>query len=169
VRSVEFLDANHQVIAAVGNPNAVTKVPIRKAGRSIRVRFTGAFDQVVHKPTTPNVADPNFKRHNVLVLPEGGPRFGLEYVPGTLVIESADTLRFDLGRESPFFEAQFGGWQKGALRMRVFGDDDAAIPRRAIADLAGTGLDGEPIVPVGGVMSGDGNAGGNFTFVFTVS
>jgi len=168
VRGVEFLDANKQTIAKVTNPNAVTKVPIAKAGRSIRVRFTDSFDQGAHKPTTPNLADPNFKRHNVLVIPEGGPRFGLEYVPGTLTIEAPDTLRFDLNRESPFFAAQFSGWQKGTLRMRVFGDDDAAIPRRAISDLGGVDLDGEPIVPAGGAMSGDGSPGGEFTFVFTV-
>jgi hypothetical protein len=53
--------------------------------------------------------------------------------------------------------------------MRIFGDDDPGVPRRAITDLGGTELDGEPIVPAGGVMSGDGNPGGEFTFVFNVS
>jgi hypothetical protein len=169
VRKVEFLDANLQPIASVGNPNAVTNVPVGAHGRFIRVNFTGPFDQGAHKPTTANVNDANFKRHNVLVVPQPPPRFGLEYVPGTLTIEAPDTLRFDLSRESPFFEPHLGGWQKGVLRVRIFGDDDPGIPRMGIADLGGTAQDGEPIVPSGGAMSGDGTAGGEFTLVFKVS
>ena len=168
VASVDFLDAQHNVIASVANPNAVTSLPINKRGMAIRVRFTVPFDQVAHKPTTPNLGDPNFKRHNVLIVAEKPPNFGLDFVPGTLVIEDPNTIRWELSRESPYFQPQIGGWQKGVRRMRIFGDDDPAITRLGITDASMVPLDGEPIVPAGGVMSGDGTAGGEFTFVFKI-
>jgi hypothetical protein len=168
VASVEFLDAQHNVIASVADPGAVTSIPIDKRGMAIRVRFTAAFDQGAHKPTTPNLGDPNFKRHNVLVAAEKPPDFGFAFVPGSLVIEDPKTIRWELSRESPYFEPQLGGWQKGVRRMRIFGDDDPGIPRLGIVDISLLALDGEPMVPAGGVMSGNGTAGGEFTFVFQI-
>jgi hypothetical protein len=170
VKSVEFLGGpnDDQVIAAVQSPLGETTVPIRQQGRSIRVKFTQAFDQGANKPETPGLNDANWKRYNFLVTPEGGPAFGLDYVPGSLAIEAPDTLRWDLNPETPFYGRAYKGWQKGRLRLTIYGDPDAAAGRLPMTNTANAALDGEPIAPAGGVMSGDGSPGGTFTTTFQV-
>lgn len=171
VKSVEFLGGpgNQNVIATVQSPLATTNVPIAGKGKAIRVKFTSPFDQGSNKPTTPALGDANFKRHNFLVLPQGGgPAAGLQYAPGKLVVEGPDTLRWELHRDSPFFAANYDGWQKGKLQLLLFGSDDAASGRKALLEAGGLALDGEPIAPAGGVLSGDGTKGGDFKLVFNV-
>jgi hypothetical protein len=169
VKSVEFLGGpRRSVIATVQSPLAQTQVPVDKQGDAIRVRFTKPIDTGAKAPTTPGLNDPNWRRHNVLVLPEPNPRFGLEYVPGKLTIEAPDTLLWELNRESRFWATQLKGWQKGRLRLAIFGDGDAGVARAALADTAGGALDGEPIAPAGGAMSGNGSPGGTFVSIFTV-
>ncbi len=171
VKSVEFLGGpnDDQVIATVQSPLAETVVPIRKQGKSIRVKFTQPFDQGANKPTTPGLNDANWKRRNFLVLPEGGaPAPGFAYVPGSLTIEAPDTLRWDLNPETPFYDRGYQGWQKGRLRLSIYGDPDAATGRLPMNNTSGVALDGEPIAPAGGVMSGEGHPGGTFTLTFRV-
>jgi hypothetical protein len=102
------------------------------------------------------------------VLPQHPPEFGMDFVPGKLVIEDAKTIRWDLNPETRFFNPQFGGFQKGIRTFTLFAKDDPAIPRRAITDLANVALDGEPKPFDGTSMSGDGTAGGEFTITFRV-
>jgi hypothetical protein len=171
VRSVDFLGGpnNQNVIATVQSPLAPTLVPIDKQGNAIRVRFTKPFDTGTNAPTTPDLNDPNWKRHNVLVLPEQRtPAAGAEYAPGTLTIEAPDTILWELSKESRFWSRQHKGWQKGQLRLAIFGDADAGVARPALADTSGSALDGEPIAPAGGAMSGNGSPGGIFVSLFTV-
>jgi hypothetical protein len=46
---------------------------------------------------------------------------------------------------------------------------DTATNRPGLADQFGQALDGEPIAPAGGVISGDGVAGGDFTLTFMIA
>jgi len=169
VRSVEFLGgANNQDVIAAVESTETLQVPIGRQGNAIRIRFTQPFDQAANAPSTPGLNDPDWKRHNVVVLPDGGPRFGLDYAPGSLTVEAPDTLVWQLNKESPFWARQHQGWQKGQLRLVVHGDSDAAAGRHAMTDTAGKALDGEPIMPAGGAISGNGTPGGTFTSIFIV-
>lgn len=91
----------------------------------------------------------------------------LPYVPGSVTIEAPDTVRFDLFIDSPYSRGP-EGWQKGSYRILLRGTaepDNMALP---LTDHSGVALDGEPMAPLAGVMSGDGSAGGDFTTTFTV-
>lgn len=173
VEHVAFLSIDRAgqetVVAEVASPLDSLKVPIAQRPNAIRVRFTAPFAQDVHLPTTHAFNDPDFKRHNVQVLP-AGPLNNLDYVPGTLKIEDARTIRFDLFPDSPYVRSGQGaiGWQKGRYMLSLYGDDDAGANRRGIADTGGRGLDGEPAAPAGGVISGNGTPGGTFTLEFVI-
>lgn len=170
VKSVEFLGGpNNQVIATVQSPKDTTKVPIGGQGRFIRVTFTRPIDQGANKPTTPGLNDAGFKKHNVLVLPEGGgPAAGVQYAPGKVTVVAPDTILWELHKESPFYSGQHKGWQKGTLRLALFASDDPGTGRKALKEAGGEELDGEPTAPTGGAISGDGTKGGDFSLVFNV-
>ena len=121
----------------------------------------------IASPSTPGSGDTDFQRHNVVITPEQALQ-GMPYVPGTLALEAPDTLRFDLSPDSPYSRGQDLGWQKGRYRIRLCGTDDAASGRRALADVSGVPLDGEPSAPANGGISGDGNAAGDFLTTFIV-
>jgi hypothetical protein len=171
VRSVDFIRRDpaggaEAAVAAVQDPKQDTAVNINGRTNAIRIRFNRAFATDQHAPTTHPLNDPNFSVHNVQVLPDK-PLNSLPYVPGSLVVEAPDTVRFDLFNDSPYSRG-IDGWQKGRYRIALRGTEDLAQSRQALADTSGQALDGEPIVPAGGVMSGDGTAGGDFSATFTV-
>lgn len=172
VASVDFLRRGgpvdiETVVASVKSPLKATQVAIDGATNTIRVKFSRPFDQGPRQPSTAGIHDTSFERHNVLVLPER-PLQGERYVPGSLVIESAQVLRFDLANETVYSRGPGLGWQKGRYRILLAGVDDPTTGRRALADAAGPALDGEPAAPANGVISGDGTMGGDFSTTFTV-
>lgn len=171
VRSVDFIRRDpasgaDAAVAAVQDPKQDTAVDIDGRTNAIRIRFTRPLATDQHVPTTHPLNDPDFSAHNVQVLPDQ-PLNALPYVPGSLVIEAPDTVRFDLFVDSPYSRG-IDGWQKGRYRIALRGTEDLAQSRQALADTSGQALDGEPIVPAGGVMSGDGTAGGDFSAMFMV-
>jgi hypothetical protein len=169
VAAVEFLADQALLVVGAASPLQTTEVPIRRNVNAIRIRFTAPFGAGAQLPTThESVADPDFKRHAVQVLPEGMVLGGLPFVPGSLVVLDAQTLRFDLNRDSPYVRAG-GSWQKGLYRLRLAGDADAGAGRQPIVDGAGKALDGEAIAPADGAMSGNGTAGGDFTLLFNIT
>ena len=87
-------------------------------------------------------------------LPEGG-----------VADEKTRVVRFDLSPESPYFRPN-GGWQKGRYQIFLRGNEQTNQP--ALTDQADQALDGEAKAPAGGVMSGDGTAGGDFSTFFIV-
>ncbi|MFL6711445.1 MAG: hypothetical protein ACJ8LN_00750, partial [Sulfurifustis sp.] len=168
VRSVEFLsrrDGAETVVASMQTPLTETPVPIGQRPNAIRIRFSKPFAQNQHKPATHGPNDANPTRRNVQIIPDDHLN-NLTYVPGTVQIEAPDTIRFDLWRESPFVRGD-GGWQKGRYRLFLRGTEPAAN-QPALTDLAGKALDGEPIAPAAGVISGNGTAGGDFSAFFVV-
>jgi hypothetical protein len=175
VAAVSFASRNadgvETPVAEVESPLKEVKLKIRQHVTSIRVKFTGDFSQAApNLPSTHVYTDAEPDRHNVQVLPSDVLN-GLKYVPGTLAIEDPRTLRFDLFPDSPYarWDNTGMGWQKGEYTLVLFGDDDAAAKRHAIADTGGTALDGEAAAPAGGAISGDGTAGGTFKLVFIIS
>jgi hypothetical protein len=90
------------------------------------------------------------------------------YVPGFLTVEAPDTLRWDINPESPFYASDFRGWQKGRFSLNIYGDAATTNGPKPVSDTSGISLDGEPIVPSGGVLSGDSKPGGTFTLSFRV-
>jgi len=171
VAAIDFLRHDEgrdtRVVASVASPLTPTEVPIDRNVNAIRVRFTKPLARGEHRPSTPGSGDADFKRHNVLITPER-PLEGVPFVAGTLVLESAETLRFDLFPDAPYSRGGNLGWQKGRYRIRLAGSDDAASGRRALADADGAALDGEPAAPDRGAISGDGNAGGDFVATFLI-
>jgi hypothetical protein len=89
------------------------------------------------------------------------------FVPGTLTIEAPDTIRFDVVRGSRIVD-QNGNWPSGSTNYRIALRGTAQGAHPAVTDAGGSALDGEPIAPAGGVMSGNGTAGGDFSADFTV-
>jgi hypothetical protein len=170
VRSIEFIRrtaaGTDTHVSSVQSPLQDTPVDINGKTNAIRIRFNRALATDQHKPTTHPVNDPDFKLHNVQVLPTQ-PGNALPYVPGSLVLEAPDTVRFDLFKESPYSRGA-DGWQKGRYQIFLRGTEDLTQNRHALADTTDQPLDGEPIAPAGGVMSGDSNPGGDFTATFTV-
>jgi hypothetical protein len=154
------------LVAAMATPMQDTAVDINGKTNAIRIRFTKPLVTDQHKPTTHGLGDADFKLHNVQVLPER-PLNNLPYVPGTLVLEQPDTIRFDLFIDSPYSRGT-DGWQKGRYQILLRGDEDLAQNRQALAGNDDKPLDGEPIAPAGGVISGDGAAGGDFSAFFVV-
>jgi hypothetical protein len=170
VQAIDFVHRagdSEETVASVASPLDVTRVRIGGRTSAIRIRFSQPFAQGANKPTTHGRSDPDFKRHNVRVLPEevSGE---VPYVPGTLEIERPDTVRFDLLPDTPYSRGPLLGWQKGRYRIFLSGNDDPDANRRALVDRAGTPLDGEPIAPADGVISGDGTAAGEFVATFVV-
>jgi hypothetical protein len=90
------------------------------------------------------------------------------FVPGTLTIEAPDTIRFDVVRGSRIVN-QNGNWPAGTTSYRIVLRGTAQAGHPALADTGGSSLDGDPIVPAGGVMSGNGTAGGDFSADFAVT
>jgi hypothetical protein len=170
VAAVDFVhrgaDGETRVVN-VASPLTPTEVPINGNTNAIRVRFTQPFAQDAHAPTTAGTDEQNFQRHNVLVVPEE-PLQDLRYVPGKITIEAPDTLRFDLLPGSPYSRGPLRGWQKGRYRLLICGTEDAASGRRALTDVPGVALDGEPSAPANGGISGNGTAGGDFSTLFVV-
>jgi hypothetical protein len=169
VRSIDFIrrdDGAETPVASVASPLQSTAVDIDGKTNAIRIRFTRELATDQHKPTTHGPSDPDFQVHNVQVLPER-PSRALPYVPGSLVVETADTIRFDLFKESPYSRGA-DGWQKGRYKILLRGDEVLAQGRQALADTEGKPLDGEPVTPAGGVMSGAGGPGGDFSAGFIV-
>ena len=170
VKSIDFLqrttDTGETLVASVKSPLVATALKLGGKTNAIRLRFNKPFAQNANKPSTPAMNDPDFERHNVLVLP-GKVINKIEFVPGTVAIEAPDTLRFDLFIDSPYSRGPLG-WQKGRFRLFVRGTEDVARGRRALTDLAGVPLDGEPSAPANGLISGDGSPAGDFFATFVV-
>ena len=175
VRSIEFLHrdaaSGETPVGQVASPLARTSLKIASRTNAIRIRFNRPVEQRAtnpHRPDTAGNGDNDFERHNVLVLPDGAGANALPYVPGTLVLEQPDTVRFDLALESPYSRGA-NGWQKGRYLIVLCGTDDPNARRAAVVDAAnGHPLDGEASVPAGGLISGNGTPGGDFKTGFTV-
>lgn len=168
VRSIEFVRRSaagtETHVAGIQSPLNDTPVDLNGKTNAIRIRFTRPLAADQHQPTTHGPGDPDFQSHNVQVLPDH-PGNALPFVPGSLVVEQSDTIRFDLFKESPWSRGP-DGWQKGRYRIFLRGTD--AQNRPALADSGDQPLDGEAIAPAGGVMSGDGTPGGDFSAFFVV-
>lgn len=168
---IDFLNraaaGGEAVIVTMTDPLQDTLVNIGRNVNALRISFTQAFAQDQHVPTAPGINDPDFKRHNVLIIPDDVLN-NVPYVAGSLTIEGPDTVRFDLSRESPYFRRQ-GGWQKGRYRVLLRGNENLPSSQQALANTAGAPFDGEPITLAGGVISGDNTAGGDFVGAFLVS
>lgn len=172
VRSVDFLlrepGAGETIVATMATPLDRTLVNGRIS--AIRIRFTEPLAaQGPTQPTTHGLDDPDFERHNVQVLlpPRDATARGVEYLPGTVTMEAPDTLRFDVLRGSRIVNAD-GQWPSGTTNFRLVLRGTAQADKPTLADLDGTSLDGDPSAPAGGVISGDGNPGGDFTAAFAV-
>lgn len=170
LQKVDFLNrltsGAEALITTMVNPLVDTMIDIARNMNTLRIAFTQSFAQDQRAPTTPGVNDPDFKRHNVQILPDDILN-NVPYVAGTLTIESANTARFELARESPYFRAQ-GGWQKGRYRVLLRGNENLPFGQQALGNTSGVAFDGEPIAPAGGVISGDNSAGGDFIGAFVV-
>jgi hypothetical protein len=170
VRSIEFLRRSaagtDTHVTSVQSPLQDTPVDINGKTNAIRIKFNRALATDQHRPTTHALNDPDFKLHNVQVLPEQ-PLNALPFVPGSLVLEAPDTVRFDLFKESPYARGA-DGWQKGRYRIFLRGDEHLAQNQQALAGNDGKPLDGEPIAPAGGVISGMAGPGGDFSAFFVV-
>ncbi len=170
VQSIDFLqrsrETGERVVASVVSPLADTGVRLQDRADAIRIRFSKPFAQDERRPATPGINTPGFERHNVQVLPQQAGK-QLPYVPGSLEIEAPDTVRFDLARNTAY-SLENGGWAKGRYRIFLCGTDDASARRLGLADLAGKALDGEPAIPAQGLISGNGDPGGDFIITFTV-
>ncbi|SAL46009.1 hypothetical protein AWB70_03610 [Caballeronia cordobensis] len=173
VQSVTFLSTDpngvQTEVGKVDSPMEDVRIKISLRPNAIRIRFTEDFARDVHIPSTHGLNDPNFKRHNVMVLPDE-PLNHMEYVPGTLVLEDSRTIRFDLFRDSPYVRGSGGGfgWQKGRYQLAIFGTDDAGASRHAIADTGDVALDGDTPPAGSGAISGDGTPGGDFRIAFII-
>lgn len=78
-------------------------------------------------------------------------------IPGIIIPENPRTIRFEIHNQLTQFRV-------GDHVVTLFGDVDPGGFRPAIADTAGSRLDGEPIA----LPSGNGTPGGNFRCRFTV-
>lgn len=154
------------LVTTMANPLVDTPVDIARNMNTLRLHFSQPFAQDQRKPSAPALNDANFQRHNVQVLPDDVLN-GMPYVAGTLAIEGADTVRFDLSPESPYMRRQ-GGWQKGRYRIVLRGNEDLPGGKPALGNLAGEAFDGEAIAPAGGHLSGNGTPGGDFVGAFVV-
>jgi hypothetical protein len=173
VKSVTFLrrsDGQETVVKAIASPLNPLTIKAGTGVNAVRIVFTQAFAQDTHVPTTAGLQDPDFKTHNVLVLVPQPKQGQLPYLPATLTIEAADTVRFDV-ISTPGVAANFP-WPPSAYQLFLRGNDDSAHKRPSLADTADIALDGEPAAPsaaTGNAISGDGTPGGDFMFPFTVA
>jgi hypothetical protein len=176
VAKIEFLGSVQEgpmpTIGVVKSP--LTNVKLTKSLGGIRVSFDQPFAPAgVGAPNTAGIGDPNFERHNIIVRLGGdiANQIGLKFVAGSIVIEDPQTVRFDVARGTRLVNER-GDWLKGVTvpcELLIRGKADPANGTPSLLDANGKDLDGEPKAPAGGVMSGDGNAGGDFTSKFTVS
>lgn len=170
VRGIEFIRRSAagpgDLVASMATPMQDTAVEIDGKANAIRIRFTQPLATDQHKPATHGFGDADFKLRNVQVLPEH-PLNALPFVPGTLVLEQPDTIRFDLFSDSPYSRGA-DGWQKGRYEIRLRGDENLAQSQQTLAGTEGRPLDGEPIAPASGVISGNNNPGGDFSAFFVV-
>jgi hypothetical protein len=171
IAAIDFLrrggPGGEQVVARVASPLAPTELPLDGNTDAIRIRFTKPFARGEHAPTTPGLGDRDFERHNLLIVRDR-PLERMPYVPGTLALEAPDVLRFDLLADSPYSRGPGRGWERGRYRLRVCGTDEPAKQRRALTDVAGVALDGEPSAPADGAISGDGTPAGDFSMTFVI-
>ena len=139
MRSIDFIRRSaagaDTAVTSVQSPLQDTAVDINGKTNAIRIRFSKPLATDQHQPTTHGLNDPDFQLHNLQVLPER-PLNALPYVPGSLVLEAPDTVRFDLSRESPYARGA-DGWQKGRYKIFLRGNEDLAQNRQALADTAG--------------------------------
>ena len=174
VRSIDFLGVREnadRVIGRVRKP--ADTVELSEHIGAIRIGFDAPFAN--SGPTAPTVAginDTNFAKHNIQIrLPQEMIRqFGVAYVAGKLVVEDAQTVRIDISRGTRLVNAD-GNWPmniKVTCEIFLRGTMDAANNFPELADTAGQGLDGEPKPPSGGVISGNGSPGGDFTTTFSL-
>jgi hypothetical protein len=170
VASIDFIAragfVPEQVVASVQSPLQDTQVSGDKGSNALRIRFSMPFAQDRHVPKTHGPNDSDYMLRNVQILPVD-PQKSLPYVPGALTIESPTTVRFDPTPDTPYAQAN-GAWTKGRYKIFLRGTEDVAKNQEALANTSGQALDGEPIAPAGGVMSGNGTVGGDFTTVFIV-
>ena len=171
VRSVDFLLRNGDAeVAAASVATPLDRTTVTGHIGAIRIRFTKPLTaDVPLRPTTHGIDDADFTRHNVQVLlaPRDARLRGIEYLPGTVKLEAPDTLRFDVLRGTRIVNAD-GRWPAGVTNF-VLALRGTALPAKpTLADSGGAPLDGEPVAPAGGVISGDGNAGGDFNAPFAV-
>lgn len=169
VASVDFLhisDGAETTVANILSPLADTPVNIDGKTNAIRIKFNQALATDQHAPATHGSGDAQFEKRNVQVLPVHGDP-AAPFVPGSLTIEASDTVRFDLFPDSPYARGA-DGWQKGQYQIRLRGTEDLAKDYQALASTDDVALDGEAKAPIAGVMSGDGNPGGDFVATFTV-
>ena len=177
VRRIEFVgvgpQGNVQLIGVVKKP--ADTVELTENLGAIRIGFDAAFATAgPGMPTTAGIGDPAFAAHNVqirLLSKDLAKKFGIGFIAGTLKIEDAQTVRIDIARGTRLVNSD-GEWMRGTkIECQIFlrGTRDAAAGFPELTDTAGLGLDGEPKPPSGGVISGDGTAGGDFTTLFTVS
>lgn len=168
VARVEFFDNEGQRVAEVRDPLTTTAVPIDGRSNTIRMRLSLPYAQGAKMPTThESLNDPDFKRHNVQVVPSDVLN-NLPYVPGKLVALDATTLLFELNPESPYSRGVELGWQKGEYRLFLAGVAKPGAGRVPIEDLSAQALDGEPHAPSGGTLSGNNVAGGDFSLLFRI-
>lgn len=175
VRTVEFLglarNGQERRIGELRTPEE--SVALTEHLGAIRIGFDIPFAPTgPRSPTTAGVNDPDFQTHNVQLRlsREVTEMTGLRYLAGKLVVEDSRTLRIDVARGTRLVNRN-GGWLANrAIGCEIFlrGTAGAADNQPELADGSGNGLDGEPRPPFGGVMSGDGTAGGDFIASFTV-
>ena len=175
VKGITFLrrsDGQEVVVQAVGSPLDPLTIKAGTGVNSVRIVFTQPFAQDAHLPTTAGKQDPDYQSHNVLVLVPQPKQGQLPYLPGALAIEAADTVRFDVFPVVGTVAANLP-WPPNAYRLFLRASDDTVNKRVGVADKASDlALDGEPAVPgasTGNAISGDGVAGGDFNFPFTVA
>jgi hypothetical protein len=91
-------------------------------------------------------------------------------VPGSLVMEAPDTVRFDVLLGSRVV-TRTGSWRRERVRCQLFvpGKRQGTNGRDPISDSGGKALDGEIIPLTDGVISGDANPGGDFVVDFIVT
>jgi len=92
------------------------------------------------------------------------------YIAAKLAIEHLNVLRIDILRGTRLVN-QNGRWLTNLrvdCELFLRGTPDAANGFAELADNDGNSLDGEPHPPAGGVISGDGKPGGDFSTKFAV-
>lgn len=169
VRGIDFIGVQNQVMASVKDPTQPVLLTDHLA--TLRFRFDHPFAPSGAKmPNTAGLNDANYQKHNVQlrVLPPMAKEFDTFFLAGTLTVEDARTFRIDLAHGTRLINAD-GRWRFNLridCQIYLRGDVDTAGPE--LADAHGAALDGEPRAPAGGVISGDGSAGGDFLASFTV-
>lgn len=169
VASVEFYDYDdagaERKLGAIKSP--LKRTPLKGGFRYLRIKFDQPFAaEGPHAPSTPAPEEADYQRHNVqlLVTGDGASQLAMEYLPGELTVEAPDTLRFQVIGGNRLVDDN-GRWYPQQVSLRLF-LRGTPVPDKQWYELThadGASLDGEPRTPSGGVMSGDDNAGGDFS------